>query len=130
MVEPLLLFARELSNGLRVELWDVSRHYFGGYWQVALEARCPVALRPELFDGPAACDEARHLLGECVMYVQRLERMAVRQDLLEPVRRELVQRFEHHVVPFLSHPRFAAGFIAGKSAKCRRKVVRGIPVPA
>lgn len=130
MPEPSLLSARELPNGLRVELRDVSRHYFGGYWRISLEVRCPVAVCAGLFDDAEACDEARRLLGETVTFVQRLERMAVHRDLLEAVRRELTERFEQHLVPFLSHPRFAAGFIAGEAARRRRKTIAGMPAPA
>ncbi len=123
-----LVASHDLPNGLRVELLDVSRHYYGGYWQVALEVVCQVPLSARLFDDPLMCADARTLLGEVVPFVRRLEKMAVRQDLMEQARQELRERFERHLLPFLSNEKFPASFISSELDQRRKKTVRGVPV--
>ena len=117
----------DLANGLRVELLDVSRHYYGGYWQVALEASCQAPLSLELFDDHGAFADARRLMGETVPFVRRLEKMAVRQDLVEQARQELRERFEKHLLSFLASEKFPAAFISSELEKQRKKTVRSAP---
>lgn len=121
------LAAHDLANGLRVELLDVSRHYYGGYWQVALEASCQVPLSLELFDDPGEFADARRLLGMAVPFVRRLEKMAVRQDLVEKAIKELRERFEKQLLPFLAGEKFPAAFISSELEKQRKKTVRSVP---
>ncbi len=116
-----------LDNGLRVTVTDVSRHYYGGYWQVALEVCCLVPLEAASFIDIAIADDARRLLGEVVPFVRRLERMAVRGDEQETARLELLERFDHHLLPFLGNDRFPGRFIQTEFQQRLKKTNRGIP---
>lgn len=127
MHSPEVVASHDLPNGLRVLLLDQSRHYYGGYWQAVLEVHCRVPLSAELFTDSGMFADARRLLGEVVPFVRRLEKMAVRQDLMDQARRELVERFERHLLPFLSNEKFPARFIASEFDQRRKRTVRGIP---
>lgn len=116
-----------LANGLQVVVTDVSRHYYGGYWQVALEVSCLVPLEFAVFGDAATKADARHLLGEAVPFVRRLERMAVRGDEQDAVRAELLERFDRHLLPFLLNERFPDSFIQTEVQKRSKKTNRGIP---
>lgn len=127
MSNPKLVASYELPNGLRAGLLDQSRHYYGGYWQAVLEVRCQVPLSAGLSGESAEFAEASRLLGEVVPFVRRLEKMAVQQDLMEQARQELRERFERHLLPFLSSKKFPAAFIASELDHLRKKTLRGAP---
>ena len=127
MTDPVTLPSRTLPNGLTVDLLDCTRHYYGGYWHVVLEVRCMVPVSAGQFEDAAAGGDARRILGEQQSFVRRLEKMAVRQDLLEQARQELLERFERNLLPFLSSEQFPPRFIASELEQQRRKTLRGIP---
>jgi hypothetical protein len=116
-----------LANGLQVTVSDVSRHYYGGYWQVCLEVSCLVPLEMGQFSDPAAETDARRLLGTAVPFVRHLEKMAVHADELAAVRQELLERFDRHLLPFLGNQQFPARFILSEFQKRSKKSNRGIP---
>ena len=117
----------ELSNGLQLELHDASRHYFGGYWRLSMEARCLVPLAAAGIDDPAQLEEMRRQLGDPVPFVRSLEQMAVYPAQLESSRAALRQRLLEQTRPLLEHPQFAARFLAKEYQKRVRRTLRGIP---
>lgn len=127
MTEPVAFPSYALPNGLTAELQDTTRHYYGGYWHVAIDVRCVVPVEASLFDDPAAFETARKTLGEQHLFVRRLEKMAVRQDLLAETRQELLERFERTLLPFLSNEQFPFRFLVSELEQRRKKVSRGIP---
>lgn len=127
MPDRLLLRECSLANGLLVTVHDVSSHYYGGYWQVALEIRCLVPLDPDMFHDCSSAEDARRLLGEVVPFVRRMERMAVHGDALESARTGLLERFEQHLLPFLGADHFPARFILAEYQQHMKKSCRGIP---
>ena len=127
MSEQLFLCDSTLPNGLRVTVADVSRHYYGGYWQVCLEVSCLVPLEMGLFSDPAIEVDARRLLGTAVPFVRHLEKMAVHGDELAAVRQELLERYDRHLLPFLGNQQFPSRFIQSEFQKRCKKSNRGIP---
>lgn len=127
MPEQPFLRDNSLPNGLQVTVADVSRHYYGGYWQVCLEVGCLVPLELGLFSDPATEADARRLLGTAVPFVRHLEKMAVHGDELAAVRQELLERFDHHLLPFLGNQQFPSRFIQSEFQKRSKKSSRGIP---
>ncbi len=121
------LYETELANGLRVVVRDVTRHYFGGYWQVALEVATVVPLDGLTFSATLDVDDVRRVLGESVLFVRRLEKMAVPGDERDAVRAGLLERCERHLLPFLASPQFPGRFIQTEYAQRRKKSLRGIP---
>ncbi len=117
----------ETSSGLQLELCDVSRHYFGGYWHLRMEARCLVPLSAAGVDDPAQLEEMRRQLGDPVPFVRRLEQMAVPPERLESSRAGLKQRLLGQMLPLLEHPHFAARFLAKEYRQRVKRTLRGIP---
>jgi hypothetical protein len=116
-----------LANGLLVTVSDVSRHYYGGYWQICLEASCLVPLEMGLFSDQATEADARRLLGGAVPFVRHLEKMAVHADDQETVRQDLLERFDRHLLPFLASDRFPSRFIQTEYQQRGKKSSRGMP---
>lgn len=127
MSDQPLLRDCSLPNGLRVTVTDVSRHYYGGYWQVALELSCLVPLDAASFADTVTSADARRLLGNTIPFVRRLERMAVRGDQQETARLELLERFDRHLLPFLANDHFPDRFIQSEFQQRRKINNRGIP---
>lgn len=121
------LYDAVLANGLRVVVRDVTRHYFGGYWQVALEVSSTVPLDGVEFADDIDPNDVRRLLGDTVLFVRRLEKMAVLGNERETARAGLLERCERHLLPFLASPQFPARFILAEYAQRRKKSLRGIP---
>ena len=116
-----------LPNGLALNVRDVSRHYFGGYWQVAVEARSSVPVTEDSFASASEFAEARTLLGYSVEFSRRLEKMAVPLDEMPAVRDSLLERVRQNLLPLVSSELFQSRFLA---AECRRRSgrkSRGIP---
>lgn len=116
-----------LPNGLLVTVRDGSRHYFGGYWQVALEVTCPVPVRDTLFADVAEAAAVRDMLGESVQFVRRLERMAVPDNQRAAVMQQLLERFESVQLPFLGAEHFAERFVRSEYRQRLKRTTRGIP---
>ncbi len=116
-----------LANGLKVTIIDVSRHYFGGYWRLSLEARCLVPLSAAGMDDPVRLEEMRSQLGDQVPFVSTIEQMAVPPEQVDETRNALQQRLLDQVIPLLEHPDFAARFIAKTYQQKLKRTLRGIP---
>lgn len=127
MSEQGALMVREFANGLRLELVDTSRHYFGGYWRLSIEARCLVPLSAAGSDDPERLAELRRQLGDPVPLVRSVEQMAVPPELVDETRAALQQRLLAQLEPLLEHPDFAARFIAKEYQQRIKRTLRGIP---
>lgn len=127
MPENDALMVREFANGLRLELFDVSRHYFGGYWRLSIEARCLVPLSTAGIEDPVRLEELRRQLGDPVSFVRSVEQMAVPPEQVATTRAVLQERLLAQLVPLLEHPDFAARFLAREYQQRTRRTLRGIP---
>lgn len=127
MSETALLKRYSFDNGLELEIVDVSRHYFGGYWCAAVEARCLVPLASAAIADPDRQAEIARLLGDPVPFVRQIERMAVLQDQLPAVRAELQNRLEQQMTVLVGSELFAPRYIAGEFDKRSKRTLRGIP---
>ncbi|NJD39894.1 MAG: hypothetical protein FIA89_16485 [Geobacter sp.] len=127
MSDPQVLRTLLLSNGLQVTIHDVSRHYFGGYWRLRMEARCPVPLSAAGIAGLSRLEELRCQLGDPVLFVSSLEQMAVPPDQVEQARAALEQRLLAQVIPLLEHTDFAARFVTKQYQQKLKRPLRGIP---
>lgn len=122
---PLALYA--FSNGLTLEFFDTSRHYYGGYWRLSIEARCLVPLSAAGIEEPARLAELRRQLGDPVPFVRTIEQMAVPPERVEVTCANLQQRLLAQMVPLVEHPDFAARFFAKEYHQRTKRTLRGIP---
>lgn len=126
MSEIVPLTVHALSNGLCLEIFDTSRHYYGGYWRLSLEAHCLVPLSSAGLDDQTLLEDIRRLLGDPVPFVRGIDQMAVPLERVEQTRTELLQRLEGQMIPLTSHPRFIDRFLTSEYRQ-RCKPNRGIP---
>lgn len=117
----------QLTNGLRLELIDTSRHYFGGYWRLRIEARCLVPLSAAGCDDPTRLEEMCRQLGDPVLFVRSVEQMAVPPERIASTLILLRQRLLEQTVRLLEHPDFAARFLANEYQQRIKRTLRGIP---
>lgn len=111
-----LLSRQSLNNGLRLELWDKSRHVAGDRWQVALQARIAipvtaVTLPPEL---KPRLDEVTAALGPEVIFTQQKVRNFVDAREMAGLLKEMESRFLATVANYLGHPDFPGRFLRRK----------------
>ena len=117
-----------LENGLCLTVKNVSSHYFGGYWQVALEINSAVPVTEECFESRFCYEDARRLLGDRVNFVRRLEKMAVSGGDVELVLKGLSERICNTILPLVSGERFPLRFVATEYEKRLKKNLRSIPL--
>lgn len=121
------LLEQDLPNGLRFELFDRSRHYFGGYWRLSLEARCLVPLSAAGIADEKRREELKRYLGDPVPFVRSIEQMAVPVAEVEQQRAVLQERLTAQMQTLLTHPRFAERFIDSEYRQRIKRSLRGIP---
>ncbi len=109
-----------LGDGVVAEIVDATTHYFGGYYHVKVEVHAELPLSSGEFEDSSCHEAARLLLGDPVLFVRELERMAVPGPDVETVRFQLVEAFEQTMLPYLSHPDFPGRFIRSQLAKAVR----------
>ena len=105
----------DLSNGLTLELYDCSRVVAGDRWHVCLAARIAIPLgdmpAPEDRKTWPGRDELAGLLGDPVVFEQRLERNFIDSGDKNRLLQELCDSFSGSVTGYVSHPQFAARYV-------------------
>lgn len=101
----------ELAGGVCAVVSDHSRHYYGGYYHVRLEITAEVPLFKESFKSEAEYADAVRLLGGSVLFRRTLEKMAVPAEEMEATRRELMDSFTAHMLPYLQRQDFPQRFV-------------------
>ncbi len=108
MTDATFFYQQSFSNGLTVEVTDLSRRYYGDYHKVILEVTCRVPLHAAHFSRQEqphqALEQARRQLGEEARLVSRIERMGVAGNTLEKVKTALWDSFRRSSLPYLQRP--------------------------
>lgn len=110
-----------LANGLKVEIFDTTFRYFGGYFTVQLKLKSAVTVREEYFDTKEEFTNAKRLLGEYQYYERNIERRGVFEKDLENVKAELMSFFEENSMTYLKSPNFLKKFIRKKYKEMLRR---------
>ena len=82
-----------LDNGLTVEFTDETVRYYGDYHRIQIDVFIALA------------DGRREQF-------QRLERMGISGDMLDAVKREVMDAFRRNCLPYMASPGFPEKFIA------------------
>ncbi len=114
-----------LDNGIKVEIWDLSRVLAGDRWLVSLEARVDVPLRPEMLPSSPEREKLLRILrdhvGEKIPYRYKQERHFVDQRQKDEVFRQFRELLATNVIPYLSHKDFARRLVLSKIRELRSK---------
>lgn len=110
-----------LNSDLCITLLDQTRHYFGGYYHVKVLAYCDIPLEQSYFETDVDYSDAVEKIGTSVRFERILEKMAVPEAGIEPVRSQLIQTFNETTRAYLSTPDFAPCFVRSEYQKRVKK---------
>ena len=113
-----------IGNNLTIRFIDRSRHYYGGFFQAAVEAVCDIPVTPEYIQAPAEHEQAISLLGQTAHFSKVLDRMGVLATDLEKTREQLIDEFLKTAAPYLAMEDFPSRFILSEINKQLRRKVR------
>jgi hypothetical protein len=99
-----------LSNGLVLEVWDLSRAIATDTTKVELYIRVKVPFEEAHFDDPGHCDLTRRVFGREGVYEYRKERTFVNNTEVEAVFADLLAGFRADALPYLERADFPRRF--------------------
>lgn len=118
MTDPRIIASIPLENGLTLDLLDASRLLAGDRWLVHLVARIQVPLTPDLLrgvpEGERICEVLKQKDGDVIEYRADLKKHYVDEKDRERTLNEFRDIVLREKVPYLSHPRFARGFVLSR----------------
>ncbi len=118
----------ELTNGLKLEVWDFSLKIAGDRRQVALVCRIEVDLdhdfTPKNDQDRMAVNELTAVVGPTLNYIFRNERNFIAADRKDSIWREMLETFKKDSLAYLSHPLFAYRLVLSSFAKLKKDPFR------
>jgi len=112
-----LLREIRLPNGLAVSFFDKTSHYYGGFFHVSILVEIEFEISPGLSPVGLDYEEAKSLLGDRVRHQQTLDRMGVRNDEADSVKKLLIEHFVETLMNYLADPAFPSRIIAAEMLK-------------
>ena len=105
----------ELSNGLKLEFYDISRKLAGDRWYVGMIARIDIPLIDSLFNKSRAfkysVEEIRNALGESIRFQQKRERHYIDEREKDALLKGLMDSFIKGTLKYFSHPDFTEKYV-------------------
>lgn len=104
----------ELSNGLNLEIIDISRDIAEDTCLVSIIFRIPIKIEKEIFKNntdPSDYKNVKDKLGDEIKYEAKHERNFIEKDLKETVFAEIKESFLKTNLKYLSHENFAEKYV-------------------
>lgn len=112
----------ELSNGLKVTIYDETIRYFCNYFNVILKLTSPIIIEKSLFDDEKLFEEICSLLGKKIVYTKTIIKNAVVDIELDKTKGLILKDFEQNSLPYLSKNSFVKKFILKKLKEKKREL--------
>ena len=100
----------QLSNGLKLDFFDISRKLAGDRWYVGMIVKIDIPLTDLLLKAQQlsgySVEEIRKALGESVSFQQKRERHYIDERKKDALLKELMDSFIKSTLNYLSHPDF------------------------
>ena len=113
-----LLKTKTLENGVKLDIYDISRKLAGDRWLVACVAKMEIPLDDIISNSPDFSDmdheDIKKGLGNRFFYEQKRERNFIDEKDKEKVLNEICDSFVENQLKYLSHPDFSKRFIIKK----------------
>jgi hypothetical protein len=114
-MEQTLIKSIKLSNGLKLDFYDISRKLAGDRWYVGLIARIDIPLIDSLLTNQHlsqySVEEIRNMLGESVRFQQKRERHYIDEREKDDLLNDLMDSFIKRTLNYLSLPDFPGKYI-------------------
>jgi hypothetical protein len=115
----------ELSNGLKLDFYDISRKLAGDRWYVGLIARIDIPLIDSLLTNQHlshySVEEIRNTLGESVRFQQKRERHYIDEREKDDLLNDLMDSFIKRTLNYLSLPDFPGKYILKEFQTYRKR---------
>jgi len=109
-MEQSLMKRIELSNGLKLDLYDISRKLAGDRWYVGMMMRIDIPMTDLLLTGQPfsnySVEEIRNALGETVRFQEKRERHYIDEREKDALLQEMMDSFIKSTLTYYSHPDF------------------------
>ena len=114
-MEQTFIKSIELSNGLKLDFYDISRKLAGDRWYVGLIARIDIPLTDSLLTNQQlsnySVEEIGNALGESVRFQQKRERHYIDEREKDDLLNDLMDSFIKRTLNYLSLPDFPGKYI-------------------
>lgn len=125
-MEEKLIKTMDLTNGMQLNFYDVSRRLAGDRWLISLIIRMEIPVTEVSINGGKksmeSVDEIKKVLGEKVLFELKRERIFVADSEKQTVFEEVYNFFIDSVLGYLSNKAFPKRYVL---KKYREKVERG-----
>ena len=126
-MEQTLIKSIELSNGLKLDFYDISRKLAGDRWYVGLIARIDIPLIDSLLTNQHlshySAEEIRNTLGESVRFQQKRERHYIDEREKDDLLNDLMDSFIKRTLNYLSLPDFPGKYILKEFQTYRKRKI-------
>ena len=97
----------KLSNGLTLEIFDLSRAIATNTVKVELSMQIKINLEASYFADACDYDQVKNIFGEELTYDHKAERIIVPKENEDAVREELINTFKNNLLGYLSADNFS-----------------------
>ena len=115
----------ELSNGLKLDFYDISRKLAGDRWYVGLIAQIDIPLIDSLLTNQHlsqySVEEIRNMLGKSVRFQQKRERHYIDEREKDDLLNDLMDSFIKRTLNYLSLPDFPGKYILKEFQTYRKR---------
>jgi hypothetical protein len=122
-----LIKSIKLSNGLKLDFYDISRKLAGDRWYVGLIARIDIPLIDSLLTNQHlsqySVEEIRNMLGESVRFQQKRERHYIDEREKDDLLNDLMDSFIKRTLNYLSLPDFPGKYILKEFQTYRKRKI-------
>ncbi|HKI49533.1 MAG TPA: hypothetical protein VKA69_09400 [Desulfobacteria bacterium] len=117
-MEQTLMKTMDLSNGLKLELYDISRILAGDRWYVGMMVRIDIPLADVWSTNQLLSDysveEIRDAVGETVRFQEKRERHYIDEREKDAMLLEMMDFFVKTTLIYFSHPDFPGKYVLKK----------------
>jgi hypothetical protein len=114
-MEKSLMKRMELSNGLKLDFYDISRKLAGDRWYVGMIARIDVPLTELLITSQPfsnySVEEIRNALGETVRFQEKRERYYIDEQEKDALLQIMMDSFIKTTLNYFSHSDFPVKYV-------------------
>ena len=126
-MEQTFIKSIELSNGLKLDFYDISRKLAGDRWYVGLIARIDIPLIDSLLTNQHlshySAEEIRNTLGESVRFQQKRERHYIDEREKDDLLNDLMDSFIKRTLNYLFLPDFPGKYILKEFQTYRKRKI-------